>query len=290
MVSPARLRRHSSKNCAQSAARSRCETQWRLAKKAFRTTADYDARHQRAPGAGGRRRRPLPADARHARAQADGPALRRESAPVGGALWHAAARESPAPSSCTARSFPTTTWWIWTRPGNWSASSTRPPRPSSSTPIPAAARSRRTLAESLSQGVRVRSGLGVRRRDRRSIAPSMKRPRARSPRRLSKPSPRRTIRPKRWRSCGAKKNLRLMRVAAGAGPAGGEIDLRRLPGADRRRRTAGPRRGAGEDPARADRRGMDGAGIRLEGGQAREVERHRVRARRGRRSASARGR
>ena len=29
-------------------------------------------------------------------------------------------------SSFTARSFPTTTWWTWTRPGNWSANSPQP--------------------------------------------------------------------------------------------------------------------------------------------------------------------
>ena len=62
------------------------ETKWRLAKKAFRTTADYDARHQRAAGAG----RTMPPDparrAAYPRAQADGPSLWRESASVGGAV------------------------------------------------------------------------------------------------------------------------------------------------------------------------------------------------------------
>ena len=43
------------------------------------------------------------------------------------ALYGRAARESPAPSSCRARNSPTTTWWISTRPGSWSASSTGPP-------------------------------------------------------------------------------------------------------------------------------------------------------------------
>ena len=75
-----------------------------------------------------------------------------------------------------------------------------------------------TLAESLSQGVRMRSGLGLRRRDRHSIARWTKRPRARSPRRSSRPSPRPDYSPEALAILTAKKNLRLMRVAPGADP------------------------------------------------------------------------
>ena len=65
----------------------------------------------------------------------------------------------------------------------------------------------------LPQGARMRSGFGVRRRDRPQPRRWTKRPPARSPRRSSRPSPRRIIRRRRWRFCSAKKNLRLMRVA-----------------------------------------------------------------------------
>ena len=44
-------------------------------------------RHQRAAGAGGCARRSFAAGVESARAQSDGPALRRESAPVGGTVW-----------------------------------------------------------------------------------------------------------------------------------------------------------------------------------------------------------
>ena len=51
-----RLRGHRSTSCGAGGALSPA-TSWRLAQKAFRTTADYDRRHQRAPGTG-RWRRP----------------------------------------------------------------------------------------------------------------------------------------------------------------------------------------------------------------------------------------
>ena len=125
VVSPVGLRRHPRRAARRAADLSR-DTKWRLAKKAFRTTADYDAaisaRLEQVDDTDGA----LPARPRHPRAQADGPALRREPASVRRALRHAAARASPAPSSCRARNSPTTTWWISTPPGSWSTSSTRP--------------------------------------------------------------------------------------------------------------------------------------------------------------------
>ena len=94
------------------------ETRWRLAQKAFRTTADYDraisARLALVDGAG-----PSARGARHARREAAWTCAtarirtRRRRSTAG------AARESPARSSFRARNFPTTTWWIWTPPGNW---------------------------------------------------------------------------------------------------------------------------------------------------------------------------
>ena len=73
-------------------------------------------------------------------------------------------------------------------------------------------------------------------------------------------------------------------------PPGGEIDLRRIPGADRRLGETGPRRGRRQDAARAFRGRMGRPRVRLEGGQARQVERHRVRPRRARPWGSARAR
>ena len=71
-------------------------------------------------------------------------------------------------------------------------------------------------------------------------------------------------------------------AARGSGQrsAGGEIDFRRLSGADRRRRArwTAPRRWS-KPSARPPKR-SGGARIRLEGGQARQIERHRLRARR----------
>ena len=75
------------------------------------------------------------------------------------------------------------------------------------------------------------------------------------------------------------KNLRLMRVAAAADPlvvksiSGGYLAQT----ADRR--TIRSRAGGGEVPAPALGRRMESDGIRLEGGQAREIERHRLRPR-----------
>ena len=94
------------------------ETHWRLAKKAFATTAAYDRACQRAPGRNSSHGRASAGHARYPRAAHAGAALRRKSAPVGGALRDRASAGSPARSSFTARSFPTTIWWIWTRPGN----------------------------------------------------------------------------------------------------------------------------------------------------------------------------
>ena len=82
-----------------------------------------------------------------------------------------------------------------------------------------------------------------------------------------------------------------MRVAAGARHAGGEIDLRRLSSRrppddaklDRAQRDVKTKRAPTDEE-------WTRAGIRLEGGEAREVERDRLRARRARRSGSARAR
>ncbi len=76
----------------------------------------------------------------------------------------------------------------------------------------------------------------------------------------------------------AKKNLRLIRVSPTSVPAGGEIFSRGFSGANCRRRETRSRRDGGEEPARPDGRGMGGAGIRMEGGQACKVQRHRIRA------------
>ena len=89
------------------------ETHWRLAKKAFATTAAYD----RAVTPGWPKflppAKPLPAmlDIRAPRTL--GAALWRKSAPVRRSVRDRQGRASRAPNSCTARSSPTTIWWIW---------------------------------------------------------------------------------------------------------------------------------------------------------------------------------
>ena len=94
---------------------------------------------------------------------------------------------SPEPSSFTARSFPTTTWWIWMRPGSWFSNSTSPPRRSSSTPIRAAARKVRRWPKAIAghlKPIRSRRSAAC----WRSTARSMAKPPRRSPRRSSKRS------------------------------------------------------------------------------------------------------
>ena len=97
-----------------------------------------------------------------------------------------------------------------------------------------------------------------------------------------------------WISCARKKESAA--VAGGCGDAGSgrQVDQRRISGPDPRRASSFARAETrGEDRARADRGRMDRARIRLEGVQAREVQRHRLRARDegpDRRSASARAR
>ena len=85
VVSPADYAAHPRGTALPAAARSRVDTHWRLARKAFRTTADYD------PAISARLERvdepvALPPTSAAARAQADRPALRREPAPVGRAV------------------------------------------------------------------------------------------------------------------------------------------------------------------------------------------------------------
>jgi len=90
----------------------------------------------------------LPAALAVRRAQADGPALRRENRIKRPRYTAAAAAASRARNSLQGKELSyNKTWWTWTPPGNWSASSRGRPSPSSSTPIRAAARSRIRLAE-----------------------------------------------------------------------------------------------------------------------------------------------
>ena len=113
-------------------------THWRLARKAFATTAAYDA------AISARLDREVPQreepaaypNELHIRApKAHGPALRRESAPAGRALRAPRPQASPAASNFTARSCLTTTSSILTPHGSSPANSKAPPSPSSSTQI-----------------------------------------------------------------------------------------------------------------------------------------------------------
>ena len=105
-------------------------TRLELARKAFAATARYDGRIatelERLSITDGKvtlgERPSLPARLHIALAQPRGSALRRKSAPEGGAL-HSRGPESfragRRDASCKARNFPTTTSWTWTPPGDW---------------------------------------------------------------------------------------------------------------------------------------------------------------------------
>ena len=119
---------------------------------------------------------------------------------------------SPEPSSCTARSFPTTIWWIWTRPGSWFCEFDAARIGDHQAHQSVRLRRRFDAGRKLSPGVRSRSGLGVRRRigvqpDGRSAKPPRK-----SPRHSSKRSLPRIIQRDALNILTAKKNLRLLRV------------------------------------------------------------------------------
>ena len=97
---------------------SREPTLWRLAKKAFALTAAYDrAISARLARVGAEDESGLPAflDIRAPRALD----LRYGENPHQKAALYSNRQGGIAPpSSCKARNCPTTTWWIWTRPGN----------------------------------------------------------------------------------------------------------------------------------------------------------------------------
>jgi len=104
-------------SCARNGGELKPATHWRLAKKAFRTTADYDAaisaRLEQEDAAGElpedlALRAPKVMDLRYGENRTS----RRRSTVERG-------RELPARSSCRARSCLTTTWWIWMRRGSW---------------------------------------------------------------------------------------------------------------------------------------------------------------------------
>ena len=159
----------------------------------------------------------------------------------------------------------------------------RPRRPasSSSTPIPAASPPRRRCAEAYRGRVRLRHGLGLRRHHRGQPAARRRRP----PRRSPASSPRSSSRPTPTRRRAAvfarKKNLRLLLTGELPDPArrraDDEVDRRRLPGPVARQWPDRPRRPQGRDEARADRAGAGRLPVRLDGRQACEVQRHRLR-------------
>ena len=118
------------------------ETHWRLAQKAFRTTADYD----RAISARlARRSTPQPAAAElDIRApQAHGSALRRKPAPVGRALRHARRRNRRRGATAGQGTFLQQPGGSGRRLAAGAGIRAARPRRSSSTPIHAAAPSRR---------------------------------------------------------------------------------------------------------------------------------------------------
>ena len=94
------------------------ETHWRLAKKAFATTAAYDRAVSMRLCRNSAHGRSGSCHARHSRAAlARACAMARIRTSRRRCMQRAAA-ESPERSNCTARSFPTTIWSIWMRPGS----------------------------------------------------------------------------------------------------------------------------------------------------------------------------
>ncbi len=121
-------------------------THWKLAQEAFSHTAAYDAavssRLAQIDATGAPRKIanfPTPFACRQTGRQYCATAKILISAQRYTALR---AAELLAPNSLTARNCLTTTWWIWTRLGNWHRSLPAPLAPSSNTPIPAGAQSR----------------------------------------------------------------------------------------------------------------------------------------------------
>jgi phosphoribosylaminoimidazolecarboxamide formyltransferase/IMP cyclohydrolase len=189
------------------------ETRWRLAKKAFRTTADYDAaisaRLEKVDSAS-----PLPPDL-SLRAPKLMDLRYGENPHQAAALYGGAARASRARSSCMARNSPTTTWWIWTRRGNWRSEFSQPAAAIVKHTNPCGCAEQGSLAEAYRKAfecdpLSAYGGvIGFNRAVDEETAREVRRP---SSRRL----PRRITRRKRWRCAAAKKNLRLMRVAPGS--------------------------------------------------------------------------
>ena len=165
--------------------------------KAFRTTADYDAaisarlEQMLRPRASARR-------TRHPGAASWMDLRYGENPHQQAALYGRRDGASRARSNCTARSFRTTIWWIWMRPGSWLVNFPVRRRPSSSTPI------RRLRGASIAReayrkalecdpvsafggviGINRDGGRGDRERNREDFS--------------WRPSPRRTIRRRRWR-------------------------------------------------------------------------------------------
>ena len=203
--------------------------------------------------------------------------LRRKPSPVRRALHRRPPSASPTPTSSRARSSATTT--SSTSDAGWgSPPSSTPPTcasPSSSTPTPAAS-GRRDAARGLP--ARARSAIPSRLRRRHRRQPHRRRPRRRRrwPSSSSRPSSRPSSPPRRSPPSAHKKNLRVLRAASRRAEARAQADLRRLPAAgrgSRQRHRRGPHLPhATQAHHRRDRR----PALRLEGLQARQVQRHRL--------------
>ncbi len=275
-------------------------TRFRLARKAFAHTRRVRRRHRVAPGRFATPDAP-PADfpeTLHVSGLAGArAALRREPAPDGGVLRARRRRGGPVAGArrrcCRARSSPTTT----------SSTSTRRCASCAEFAEPAAAivkhnnpcgaaiadkgvadayrRARETDPVSAFGGIVARQPPGRRRAGARADGDL---PRVRD---------RAGVRARaRWRSLAAKKNLRLLALrhrARAAGRARGAQRRGRPPGADARsrHRAAAAAREGRRRSAPPTRRRAARPRLRLAGLQARQVERHRVRARAAARWASA---
>ena len=214
-------------------------------------------------------------------------ALRREPAPVGGLLPARATRApaSPPPRSIQGKELSynnlNDTDAAFELVAEFDPARGRR-SPSSSTPTPAASAIGADARGGLPQGAALRSGRAPSAASSRSTGRSTRRPPRRSPRSSPRWSSRRTRRRRRRRSSRRKKNLRLLTTGGLPDPRAPGVAVRsrrgRPAGAVARQRRASAAADLKVVTKRAPtERGACRPAVRLQGRQARQVERHRLR-------------
>ena len=260
-------------------------THWRLAKQALSRYRRIRSRDLGASGTyqrGGWRIRGCGGERTAARARYPGPArarlaIRRKSAPAGGALLRAQARHRGGGTASRQGALLQQPGGSRCRLGAGPANSSRPAAAIIKHTNPCGCAEQATLAEAIgrrSNAIPVSAYGGVLAFNRavdeetaREIAKTFVEA-------IAAPD----YAPEALAILTAKKNLRLLKVATGAGRAGDEIDQRRIPGADGGRAPPRPDAVPGENEPRSHGSGMARAAVRVEGDEAREIERDRLRA------------